>query len=248
MATTKPNLYQRLLAITSQASVAKEGKADPKMGGFAFHKIDDVDSALGPLFVKHGVFRSIDVKAMDTQVIQGYNNKNVYISTATIEVTYTNAVDTDESVSVTSFGRGIDFSDKSEGKAISYASKNHSLSMFCLRGQHDNEAEVVEHEPTPQPKPTGNRNITEKQQRRLFALAKENGWKPDEMKEWLKLKFGYEHSNEIPMSEYDAVVEFYTGESPQSAEEAKATADLDAIAEPPDDEGFVPPTGDEVLF
>jgi len=242
-----PNLRQRLLAITKEASVTKGGTAPGNIGGFAYHKIDDVEAALSPLFVSHGVLASVDVTDMETEIVPT-GKKNAYVSKATVEISFWNIEsDNPKPLVIRSRGRGIDYADKSEGKAISYACKNAYLSLFHLKGQADNESDAHE-EHVPAPRQSGNgRTITEKQQRRLFALAKENGWKPDDMKKWLKIKFGYEHSNDIPMAEYDAVVEFFTAESPQSAQDAKATADLDAISEPPADEGFAPPA-DEVPF
>ena len=131
MATAKepPNLYQKLLAITAEATVAKSGTAAKQMGGFAYHKIDDVDEVLGKLFAEHAVHRNITVTSMDTQIVPARDGKSDYVSTATIEVTYTNANKPEETLTAQSFGRGIDRADKSEGKAISYASKNHSLNV-----------------------------------------------------------------------------------------------------------------------
>jgi len=231
------NLYQKLLAITAKASVAKGGVADPKIGGFAFHKIDDVDATLGPLFVEFGVFRSISVTAMDTQIVPARDGKTDYVSTATIEVTYIDADADDDAphqpLTCQAFGRGIDRSDKSEGKAISYASKNHSLSMFCMRGQPDVEDDThPEHQPTAPPKQsTGDRIITGPQRKRLFAIAKDNVWSADEMKPWLLEKFGYEHTNKIKRSDYDAICDFFEQHSPKTAADERSEERFNALPE-----------------
>ena len=227
------NLYQRLLWITAEAGVAKGGVADPKIGGFAFHKIDDIDAHLGPLFAKFGVFRSISVTAMDTQIVPARDSKTDYVSTATIEVTYTDAEKPEDTLTCQAFGRGIDRSDKSEGKAISYASKNHSLSMFCMRGQPDVEDDThPEHQPTAPPKQsTGDRIITGPQRKRLFAIAKDNVWSADEMKPWLLEKFGYEHTNKIKRSDYDAICDFFEQHSPKTAADERSEERFNALPE-----------------
>jgi hypothetical protein len=51
----------------------------------------------------------------------------------------------------------------------------------------------------------GDRTITEKQQKRLFAIAKASGKTNEELREILG-GAGYEHSNEIRMADYDAIV------------------------------------------
>jgi hypothetical protein len=136
------NLHQRLLAITNEASVTKDGTAPEKVGGFAFHRIDDVESALCPLFVRHGVLATVDVPEMETTAQTQTNGKIAFVSTAKVEVTFANADDPEDALSVTNWGRGVDYSDKGPGKAVSYGCKSLYLSFFHLKGQHDVEAEA----------------------------------------------------------------------------------------------------------
>lgn len=49
------------------------------------------------------------------------------------------------------------------------------------------------------------KTISEKQQKRLFAISKSKGWEDGQVRELLG-RYGHEHSNEILMSEYEAIV------------------------------------------
>lgn len=64
--------------------------------------------------------------------------------------------------------------------------------------------------PTPQqqqPSPgQGEAIITEAQGKRLYAIAKGAGWQDNEMKAFLKRKFGLDHTRDIPRSKYEEVV------------------------------------------
>ena len=61
--------------------------------------------------------------------------------------------------------------------------------------------------PKQPPKQENKNAITDKQQKRLFAIAKKSEWSLDDLKEFLNL-LGIEHSNEIPKGLYDRIIEF----------------------------------------
>lgn len=137
---TGPNIHQRLLAITKAAEVAKGGTAPQQVGGFAFHKIDDVEAVLKPLFHKHGVLALPTLKEpMEFSVAGGWN-----VATCHVEISFINADDPTDVVQVTFPGQGMDKQDKAAGKGLSYATKNAYLAVFHLKGQPDNEAESTD--------------------------------------------------------------------------------------------------------
>lgn len=53
------------------------------------------------------------------------------------------------------------------------------------------------------------KKISEAQAKRLFAIAKQNKWSNDELKSHV-LTFGYEHTRDILMSDYEAIVDGIT--------------------------------------
>jgi|SRR5581483_3502941 len=53
--------------------------------------------------------------------------------------------------------------------------------------------------------------ISEAQAKRLYAIAKGVGWKDSEMKEYLKAKYGIEHSKDIPRSKYEEICKAFEG-------------------------------------
>ncbi len=55
--------------------------------------------------------------------------------------------------------------------------------------------------------PANSKTISEKQAKRLFAIAKEKGWSLEDLKEMLTL-LGLKHSTDIPKSVYDRVIDF----------------------------------------
>src|SRR5499427_6465749 len=63
--------------------------------------------------------------------------------------------------------------------------------------------EVPDEPSPPAPKP---RTITEGQQKRLFAVAKDHGWSKEQLRDFLRRRYGVQHSNEIPVQQYDAAV------------------------------------------
>jgi len=48
--------------------------------------------------------------------------------------------------------------------------------------------------------------ITEKQQKRLFAIARASGWTTDELKRFLAQECHVEHTREIPIDQYESII------------------------------------------
>lgn len=156
MSEKSPNIYQRLLAVVSESgAMAKTGKAAAQVGGYAFHKIDDVVEHLRPLLLKHGVIPLVsvlDCSVRDIEVTRRGNPAVDHGAVAQVSVTFVNAADPEDATPpLVAFGEGLDTQDKAAGKAMSYALKNLLLAQFQLRGQPDNEAIYREPEPWRQP-------------------------------------------------------------------------------------------------
>jgi len=128
-----------MLAITQEAEVAKGGTAPGAVGGFEYHRIDDVEAATKPLFVKHGVLAVPTVAECHFDNAGGWN-----VATVRLEIAFINANNPEDRQVISSWGQGLDKQDKAIGEAISYACKNAYLSIFHLKGKPDPEADAHE--------------------------------------------------------------------------------------------------------
>lgn len=138
------NIHQRLAAaIKASGAFAKTGKMSGGGGNFAYHKIDDVVDHLRDILLDAGIAILPSVKSCDvaefTEPRSSGGDRRVYHSTAFISVRLVNIDKQDDFIEMVTVGDGIDYGDKSTGKAFSYAMKNLLLSVFQLRGQPDNE-------------------------------------------------------------------------------------------------------------
>lgn len=142
MSTEPRNLHQRLLAIVEDAgALGKDGQTSYGER-YKYHRIDDVVDHLRPLLVKHGVILLASVNHGGLSEAGTTSKGNTQWRAETmVDLTFVNADNPEDRHSVLSWGEGIDSSDKSVGKAISYALKNALLAIFWLRGQPDNEEE-----------------------------------------------------------------------------------------------------------
>ena len=104
-------------------------------------------------------------------------------------------------------------------KAVTKAKRRVTLSICGLGMLDESEIEAmadaapadvdpatgeVHDDAPPAPKPT--RTISEAQQKRLFAVAKDHGWSKEQLRDFLRRRYGVQHSNEIPVQQYDAAV------------------------------------------
>lgn len=204
----EPNIHQRLLAISHDAEVAKGGTAPGAVGGFAFHKIDDVEAVLKPLFHKHGVMAIPTLR----EPMEFSPNGSWNIATAHVEVTFVNVDNPDDVVTVSFPGQGFDKQDKAAGKAISYACKNAYLSVFHLKGQPDVEADAhTEHV-------AADANGSKAWKRMLWNTAKENGWQGKGVADAIFEKWQF-NPDDVPQNKRKEVIEFFDTTTPQMWED-----------------------------
>jgi len=150
----KPTVYERLAAcIEASGAMAKTGKAPQAAGGYAFHRIDDVVEHLRDILLKHGLAVIPSVDDFDVRELseprQGGGDRKFYHSVVRLSVRLASISDPDDCLNVSSVGDGIDYGDKSTGKAYSYALKTALLALFQLRGQPDNEDDDHDHAAAP---------------------------------------------------------------------------------------------------
>lgn len=121
----KLNIYQKMLAITSELSrVAKNLEV-----GFGANKYKatgeaDVLAAIKPLEAQYGVYsyparrEIVEIAELETKA----GGKNLFLRIATT-YRFVNVEKPDEWIEITSYGDGVDSQDKSVGKAMTYSDK-----------------------------------------------------------------------------------------------------------------------------
>ncbi|MEM7048948.1 MAG: ERF family protein [Acidobacteriota bacterium] len=202
------NVYQRLLAVMDAVGgLGKSGTADGSVGGYRFHRIDDIEGALRPALVENGLAMMPRVTSHTLEAqefVNGRGDRKVqWVANLQVEVEVTNVDDPVDSVVFSTVGHGIDSGDKAFGKALSYALKMWLLSALHLRGGEDNEADDHGDRPTPAPNlsivdrksalawrpafsgPQGQKfRINEKKVGQVWQVAESKGWTKRQVHDW----------------------------------------------------------------
>lgn len=127
------SLSQRILAVMKDVGYIQ--KLDRRVNGqYRYVSHDQVMGALRKPMVEQGVISTVTVKSH----LQDGNRTE-----ADVEVTFINADNPDDRMSVQAFGYGIDGGDKGPGKAVSYAVKYALLKTFCLETGDDPDNDAV---------------------------------------------------------------------------------------------------------
>jgi len=138
-------LPQKLLAVRKRVKafiekdkiheIRKDGK---KVGEFNYVSHDMVTAHVRDAFNEFGVLTWPSVIAHATNG----NRTELQVVTAFI-----NADSPEDQMSITTYGYGVDFSDKGPGKALSYAVKYAYLKALMLQSADDVEADDIKHDP-----------------------------------------------------------------------------------------------------
>lgn len=134
------NIYQRILAVMDDLDYIQKGSAKVN-GMYRFVSHDQVTAAVHPLLVKHGLVILPTVEEF-SQETDGKSNFRI---TLKIKVQLINSDNPQETLSIFSYGQGVDNADKGIGKAYSYAYKYALLKTFNLEtgDDPDNDAKAT---------------------------------------------------------------------------------------------------------
>jgi hypothetical protein len=132
------NIYQRMSAITNElTTVAKNLNINIGKGSYKAVGEADVLAAVKPLEVKHGVYsypclrRIVESGMLETTDSYGKDKKQLWERIETV-YRFVNIDKPDEFIEITTYGDGIDNSDKSVGKAMTYADKYALLKAYKI--------------------------------------------------------------------------------------------------------------------
>lgn len=161
-----PKIYPAILkAMESIGAIAKTRK-NPQQG-YNFRGIDDVLNNLQPALIKAGVFvvpRMMDVKREEKPTKQG---GVITYTTVKAEYDFCSAEDGSK-ITASTYGEGMDTSDKSTNKAMSAALKYAIIQIFAIPTEELIDSERDHHEPLTE-------YITVDQQTEINDLIQETG-------------------------------------------------------------------------
>lgn len=141
-------------------AIGKDSKNQSQ--GWKFRGIDAVMNALNPALAKHKVFCAPEVlEIIREERLTGKNNNNTLFSILKMKFKF---YTTDgSSVEVVTMGEGMDYGDKSMGKAMSYAFKYACFQLFCIPTEElMEEADRTSYETTPKKESRGNKVSNDK--------------------------------------------------------------------------------------
>lgn len=131
------NIYQRIVAVMKEVKYVQ--KSDRKVNNmYSFVTHDSVSAALHEPMANHGIVMVPSV----AELIQDGNRTIIKM-----EISFINADDPTDKITVHHYGYGIDPQDKGIGKAISYAVKYALLKLFCLETGDDVEKDSIDYVP-----------------------------------------------------------------------------------------------------
>lgn len=142
----KLNIYQKMLAITSELTkVAKnlqvgEGKYSYKAVGEA-----DILSAVRPLEQQYGIYSyPVNREIVETAELETKSGtKNLFLRLATT-YRFVNVDKPEEHIDITSYGDGVDSQDKAPGKAMTYSDKYALMKAYKIMTGDDPDQNMSE--------------------------------------------------------------------------------------------------------
>lgn len=148
----KPNIYQRMLAITAELrTVAKN--LDVQAGkGSSYKAVSerDIIDAVKPLEEKHGVYSyPCDREILEATILESetqYGKKTSFFTRVKTTYMFVNVDNPDEKITTITFSEGIDPQDKGSGKAMTYADKYALMKAYKISTGDDPDQNASEPE------------------------------------------------------------------------------------------------------
>ena len=132
------NLHNKINKVRAQGAIEKDGKM-VAAGKYNYHSIDGVTDHLRQLFVLHGLTFSYTTVSHELTV----QESGTMVTVKELEITIADVDDATQFVTSREIGYGIDRQDKGPGKATSYALKTFFTAFFMLKGQPDENDEII---------------------------------------------------------------------------------------------------------
>lgn len=147
------NVITALRAVSEEVEAITKSRTATAGGTYKYRGIEDVLSALHPLFVKHGILVVPRIEVADTiyRDVPKFNAKGEptgsraeYEARIIVHYTIYGPGGPGDKIDASVYSTGTDSSDKCTGKALSYAYKNLMFQLLCIptAAAEDNEAAV----------------------------------------------------------------------------------------------------------
>lgn len=198
-------IYEAISNVMAEVGAIGKGSYN-QMQKFKYRGIDDVMNALQPILVKHKVFVTPTVLEQIREERASKNGGNLIYSVCKIEYKF---FTTDGSyITCVVVGEGMDSGDKATNKAMAIAFKYACFQVFCIPTEEMKDPDAECHEVTS--KQSNNKtsntvnNLTDKQVKRLFVIAKTAGRTDKQAREEIAKRYG-KNAEELSKSEYDQI-------------------------------------------
>lgn len=202
------NIFQKMLAITNEiGAVAKNlevgiGKSQYKAVGEA-----DVLKVVKELEHKYGIYSYPQSRnVIDTQILstrKEYNGQvtegNQIFMRIETEYAFVNVDNSNEYITITSYGDGIDTQDKAPGKAMTYSDKYALMKAYKIITGDD-----PDQEHSPDLMAIKNKNIDSIKVQSLIQAINKYGIQENDVKSVLE-QFNYKGLNDIQTKDYKAI-------------------------------------------
>lgn len=207
-------VYERMVAILAELPPIGKNRRNQQQG-FMFRGHDDVLNAPNPLLAKHGVF--VLPRTLERLDSQRATRNGGVMWTVHLHVEFRFYGAGGDYVECSTWGEGTDSGDKATSKAHTMAFKYALFEVFAISseeasdpdGHHVEESTTASSQPfaaTGQGGVRGTGTITEPQQKRLFAIAREKNVDPEKVKELVRSVAGVASSADVPKGKYDELV------------------------------------------
>ena len=135
----KLNLYERLNAISNEVGYVNKNLV-VQLGARSYNAVGEADvlAAVKPLEKKYGVYSyPLEREIIASEKTNDSNGRVSYFERIKVTYRFLNVDNPEEHIDIVSFGDGIDPSDKSVGKAMTYADKYALLKAYKIMTGED---------------------------------------------------------------------------------------------------------------
>jgi len=202
VAEVTPLVYTKIAAVS--AALAKEGIGKTRKNaqqGYQFRGIDDVLNALAPLLSANGLV--ILPRVLSREMTERESKSGGVLFSVVVFAAFDFVAAEDGSMhTVQTYGEAMDSADKATNKAMSACYKYAAFLAFCIPTEGDNDADATTPEAGARtaattPTQVHRATISDAQQKRFFAIAREHGWSGHEVQSMLKREANIESSAQI---------------------------------------------------
>lgn len=142
VALPESNIYLKLFEASKV--VGHMEKDDSSALRYKFHSHEAVTEAVAAACFKVGLYYYADVEESSYEVLSSPDGKLIYFTKVTVAVTFVDVESPDQKLTFRGVGIGLDPSDKSVGKAVSYAVKYALLKgLMCRTGDNPEKDDIA---------------------------------------------------------------------------------------------------------